>query len=289
LADNNLVKVPEGLSDEKVIFLSDILPTGWHANELACVGKGDNVAIWGAGPVGMQAANCALVRGANRVVVIDMLQYRLDFLKQKLPRVETINRKEKKVQAELRNLFPHGPDVAIEAAGFHYVQNPAHKVEVALGMETDTSEIINELIYSVRKGGRIGIVGDYIGYSNHFNLGAFMEKGLTMAGGQLYAQKYWPILLPKIESGEIDPTFVITHILPLGEAPKGYQIFDDKVDGCIKVLLKPEMDPGVVSPGGRGIKEMVRNTVSSAVTGVMNVATKSPPSTTNPSSAHSAK
>ncbi|KAG0554785.1 hypothetical protein KC19_12G118700 [Ceratodon purpureus] len=289
LADNNVIKVPEGLSDEKVIFLSDILPTGWHANELARVGEGDNVAIWGAGPIGMMAANCALVRGANRVVLIDTLQYRLDFIKEKLPKVETINRKDKKVYTELRNLFPHGPDVAIEAAGFHYVQNPVHKVEVALGMETDTSEIINELIYSVRKGGRIGIVGDYIGYSNHFNLGAFMEKGLTMAGGQLYAQKYWPILMPKIESGEIDPTFVITHTLPLSEAPKAYQIFDDKVDGCIKVLLKPEMDPGVVTPGGRGIKEIVRNTVSSAVTGVMNVVTKSPPSTTDPSSTHVAK
>lgn len=276
LADNNLLKVPEGLSDEQVIFLSDILPTGWHANELARVGEGDNVAIWGAGPVGMMAATSAFVRGANRVVMIDSIQYRLDFIKQKQPKVETINRKDKNVYQELRKLFPHGPDVAIEAAGLHYVQNTLHKVEVTLGLETDTSEIINELIYSVRKGGRIGVVGDYIGYSNHFNFGAFMEKGLTMAGGQVYIQKYWPILLPKIESGEIDPTFVITHTLPLGEAPKGYQIFDDKVDGCIKVLLKPEMDPGVVSPGGRGIKEIVRNTVSSAVTGAMGVISKSP-------------
>ncbi|KAG0623445.1 hypothetical protein M758_3G175400 [Ceratodon purpureus] len=279
LADNNCLKVPEGLSDEQVIFLSDILPTGWHANELARVGEGDNVAIWGAGPVGMQAANSAFARGANRVVLIDTLQYRLDYIKQKLPKVETINRKDKKVYEELRKLFPHGPDVAIEAAGFHYVQNPLHKVEVAVGMETDTSEIVNELIYSVRKGGRIGIVGDYVGYSNHFNLGAFMEKGLTMAGGQVYIQKYWPVLLPMIESGKIDPTIVITHTLPLAEAPRGYQIFDDKVDGCIKVLLKPQMDPGVVTPGGRSIKEVARNTVSSVITGVANLVTTSPPST----------
>uniref|UniRef100_A0A7I4C4Q5 Enoyl reductase (ER) domain-containing protein n=2 Tax=Physcomitrium patens TaxID=3218 RepID=A0A7I4C4Q5_PHYPA len=234
MADNNLLLVPDGLKDEQVIFLSDILPTGWHANELARVGEGDNVAIWGCGPVGMMAATSAFNRGANRVVVIDSQQYRLDFLKSNLPKVETINRNDKKVYSALRDLFPHGPDVAIEAAGFHYVPNPLHKVEVAVGMETYTSEIINELIYCVRKGGRIGIVGDYITYCNHFNLGAFMEKGLTMAAGQVYIHKYWPTLLSKIESGEIDPSFVITHTLPLGEAPKGYQIFDDKVEGCVK-------------------------------------------------------
>lgn len=114
--------------------------------------------------VGMMAATSAFNRGANRVVVIDSQQYRLDFLKSNLPKVETINRNDKKVYSALRDLFPHGPDVAIEAAGFHYVPNPLHKVEVAVGMETYTSEIINELIYCVRKGGRIGIVGDYITY-----------------------------------------------------------------------------------------------------------------------------
>jgi len=268
-ADMNCLKVPEELDDEHAIFLSDILPTAWHANELGRVGEGDNVAIWGAGPVGLFAAHCAFIRGAARVVLIDSVQYRLDFAKKKLHAVVTINRKDKNVYKELRSIFPEGPDVAIEAVGFHYVESLVHKLETTLNLETDTSEILNELIYTVRKAGRIGIVGVYAGYANHFNVGAMMEKGLTIAAGQTPVQKYWPTLLPLVQSGRIDSTLPITHVLPLSEAPRAFQIFNDKEDGCVKVLLKPQMDHGKLSDSGESIIENVQNTISGVVKGAL--------------------
>lgn len=271
-ADVNCLKVPPELDDEHAILLTDILPTAWHANELGGVGKGDNVAIWGCGPVGILAAHCAFYRGAARVVIIDEVKFRLDFAAKKVPGLETINYKEKNTIEELRTKFPHGPDVAIEAVGVHYVQNLLHKLEVTVGLETDSTEVINECIYAVRKGGRIGIVGAYAGYANHFNLGAFMEKGLSMAGGQTPVQKYWPTLLPLVQSGKLDPTIVITHVLGLGEAPEAYKHFNAKDDGWIKVLLKPSNDPDAITEGGPGLKERARNLVSGAVSGTINTA-----------------
>ncbi|XP_024400198.1 uncharacterized protein [Physcomitrium patens] len=273
-ADRNCLKVPAELDDEHVILLSDILPTAWHANELGRVGKGDNVAIWGCGPVGILAAQCAFQRGASRVVIIDEQPFRLDFAKKKVPGLETINFKEKKTVEELRNLFSHGPDVAIEAVGVHYVSNPLHKLEVMIGLETDSTEVINECIYAVRKGGRIGVVGAYAGYANHFNLGAFMEKGLSMAGGQTPVQKYWPTLLPLVQSGELDPTTVITHILGLGEAPEAYKHFNAKDEGWIKVLMKPQSDTDVITVEGPGLKERARNLISGAVSGTIHTVQK---------------
>jgi threonine dehydrogenase-like Zn-dependent dehydrogenase len=268
-ADMNCLKVPEEMDDEHAILLSDILPTAWHANELARVEKGDNVAIWGCGPVGILAAQCAFLRGANRVVIIDEQQHRLDFAVSKVKGLETINFLKKKVTEELRRLFPHGPDVGIEAVGVHYVANWLHKVEYTLGLETDSTEVLNEIIYAVRKGGRIGIVGAYAGYANHFNLGAFMEKGLSMAGGQTPVQKYWPTLLPLVRSGELDPTTVITHVLGLGDAPEAYKHFNAKDEGWVKVLLKPQRDPDVVTEAGAGLAERARNLVSGAVAGTV--------------------
>jgi threonine dehydrogenase-like Zn-dependent dehydrogenase len=204
------------------------------------------------------------------VVIIDEVKFRLDFATKKVPGIETINYKEKNTFEELRKKFPHGPDVAIEAVGVHYVQNPLHKLEVMVGLETDSAEVINECIYAVRKGGRIGIVGAYAGYANHFNLGAFMEKGLSMAGGQTPVQKYWPTLLPLVQSGKLDPTIVITQTLGLGEAPEAYKHFNAKDDGWIKVLLKPARDPEAVTEAGPGLKELARNVVSGAVAGTIN-------------------
>lgn len=269
-ADLNCLKVPEDMDDEHAILLSDILPTAWHANELGRVGKGDNVAIWGSGPVGILAAQCAFVRGAARVVIIDEVQSRLDFATKKVKGIETINFKEKKTVDELRKLFPHGPDVGIDAVGVHYVANLLHKLEVMVGLETDSTEVLNEIIYAVRKAGRIGIVGAYAGFANHFNLGAFMEKGMSMAAGQTPVQRYWPTLLPLVQSGELDPTTVITQILGLGDAPEAYKRFNAKEEGWVKVLLKPERDPDVTTEAGPGLKERARNLASSAVTGTIN-------------------
>jgi threonine dehydrogenase-like Zn-dependent dehydrogenase len=240
-ADTNLLKLPESDPDEKWLYLSDILPTAWHANVLAETGDGKTVAIWGAGPVGILAAQCAFVRGSKRVIIIDRAQYRLERAKEVAPGVETINFGERKTLDALHEMVPNGPDCSIEAVGFHYASSMLHKVEMALMLETDPSEILNEIIYATRKGGNIGIVGVYAGFCNHFNIGAFMEKGLRMGAGQTPVQAYWKELLQYIQEGKLKPHAVTSHIMPLKDAAKGYEIFNSKreEDRCTKVVLKP--------------------------------------------------
>ncbi|CAF0777330.1 unnamed protein product [Adineta steineri] len=238
-ADTNTLKVPAGLSDEKALFLSDILPTGWHATELGEVEAGQTVAIWGCGPVGMLAALSAQYKKASRVILIDNVQYRLDYAKKHLPGVETINFSTRSTLEQLKELLPNGPDVGIEAVGCHYAKSTSHKTQMLIGLETDPSDILNEMIMAVRKGGMISVIGIYVGTTNGFNIGAFMEKGMRMAAGQTPCQRYWPTLLPLIEKGELDPSFVITHTVPLDKAPDMYKMFNDKMDNCVKVVLKP--------------------------------------------------
>ncbi|CAF1048528.1 unnamed protein product [Didymodactylos carnosus] len=238
-ADENTLRVPDSLSDEKVLFLSDIFPTGWHATELGEVSEGQTVAIWGCGPVGMLAALSALYKKARRVILIDKEQYRLDYAKKHLPGIETINFSKRSTLEQLKELVPNGPDVGIEAVGFHYARSILHKAQMLVGLETDPSDVLNEIIMAVRKGGMISIVGVYVGTANGFNIGAFMEKGLRMAAGQTPCQKYWPTLLPLIENGTLDPSFVLTHTVPLEKASEMYKIFNEKEDNCVKVILKP--------------------------------------------------
>ncbi|KAH7277137.1 hypothetical protein KP509_39G035700 [Ceratopteris richardii] len=239
LADMNLLKVPEDMPDEKLLFLSDILPTAWHANELGEVGPGDNVAIWGAGPVGILSAHVANFRGAGNVFLIDEFDYRLEHAKSRMPFVKPINFKKEKVYDIIRKDLPYGPDVGIDAVGMHYAHSMLNRMEIAVGLETDTPEVLNEIIYTVRKGGRISIIGAYGGYVNHLNVGAFMEKSLTMRGGQTPCQSYWPKLLEMVKNGELDPTIVVTHEGSLEQSTHFYQIFNDKQDGCIKVVMHP--------------------------------------------------
>lgn len=155
---------------------------------------------------------------------------------------------ERKTLSALKEIFHDeqgrytGPDVSIEAVGFHYCHSFLHWLEMSLKIENDPSEILNELIYATRKGGRIAVVGVYSGYVNHLNIGAFMEKGLSMRAGQTPVQKYWKHLLNMVEKGKLHPEMVITHRLPLSDAPRAYKIFNDKQEGCIKVLLKPGLD-----------------------------------------------
>jgi threonine dehydrogenase-like Zn-dependent dehydrogenase len=249
-ADVGCIKVPDDVPDEKALLLSDILPTAWHATELGKVEAGNNVAIWGAGPVGCLAAHCAFSRGAARVVLIDCEEYRLKFAKEKIPQVETINFKKKKTVDVLHEMFTVsgsyiGPDVAIEAVGFHYTKSSwIDFFEQKLGLETDPAYIINEMITCVRKGGRMSIVGVYSGYCNGFKIGAFMEKGLTMAAGQCPVQKYWEQLMELIQQGKLDPSFVVTHIAPLEKGPDMYKLFNDKKDGVVKVILRPGIPGG---------------------------------------------
>ncbi|GLC33166.1 hypothetical protein PLESTB_000363500 [Pleodorina starrii] len=240
-ADHDLIHVPEDLPDNKVLFLSDIMSTAWFATELGEVGPGKTVAIWGAGPVGILAAHSSQVRGADKVILIDNQQYRLDHAATKLPGLLTINFGKEKVKEALEQVVPGGPDVCIEAVGFHYCKSTAHAAMVKTLMETDTADILNELIYCCRKGGTIACVGVYVGLTNGFNIGAFMEKGLTLKAGQTPVQKFWHKLLDMIKGGKLDPTIVITHELPVEDAPQAYKMFNDKTDGCIKVVLKTSM------------------------------------------------
>jgi len=243
--DVNCLLLPSAdeLPDEKVLFLSDILPTAWNANELAEVGRDDVVAIWGAGPVGLLAAQCAFARGARRVIMVDNQAYRLDFAKKILKGVETVNFSSEAAEKQILRLCkdePAGaPDCAIEAVGMHYANSYLHRVEMALGLETDSPEALNSAIVAVRKGGRIAAIGAYAGFANHFHIGAFMEKGLSMRSGQTPVQKWWRELLDRVRRGELDPSVIITHHLPLSEAANAYKMFNEKTDNVIKVVLHP--------------------------------------------------
>jgi len=235
-ADVNCLKVPEKLRDEQVLFLSDIACTGWHANVLGEVKEGDTVAIWGLGPVGMMAAMWAKFRGAKRVIGIDNIPDRLFTASTKLG-IETINFNETNPVHKLKEMIHNGPDVCIDAVGFRYSKGLLHSVQRAVRLETDTPEVLTECIMSCKKGGIVSIVGDYYSLSNGFPIGAAMEKGLTMRGSQVYVQKYWKELLGHIESGKVDPTFVISHHMPLEKADEAYEMFDKKE--ALKIILKP--------------------------------------------------
>jgi len=236
-ADTNTLKLPSSLDDNHLLFLSDVMPTAWHANELGKVSAGDNIAIWGCGPVGLMAIALAKLRGANTIIAIDNVPERLHIASSKLGAI-AINFDKENVENKIKELLPYGPDVCIDAAGFEYSSSYRHKIQRALKLEHDSMDIINQCIRCVRKYGRISVVGVYVAQGNMFEVGAFMEKGLSMAAGQTPVQKYWKELLGFIESGKIDPTFIISHILPLEQAPKGYQLFSEKLDNCTKVVLR---------------------------------------------------
>ena len=256
-AEQNLLKVPATHDDLDVLLLSDVLSTAWHACEMGEVGRGDVVAIWGAGPVGILAAQCAQHRGAAHVVLIDPEGYRLEFAERRLdPRTLcTVNARQEDVAKKVRACFPHGPDVCVEAVGFHYASSLLHKTEMALKLETDPADMMNEIFTTVRKGGRVSVVGVYLGYVNHFNFGCFMEKGLTMKAGQTPVQRYWKTLLEKVVKKELDPRVVITHELPLEEAAQAYKVFNDKEDGCVKVVLHTKWYEGHYPTTQEGAKE----------------------------------
>jgi threonine dehydrogenase-like Zn-dependent dehydrogenase len=197
---------------------------------------GDVVGVWGCGPIGLMAASWAKDRGASRVIAIDNVPSRLK-LAQEIG-AETINFKEvKDTLGKIRELAPKGLDVGIDAVGFRYAsKSMRHKVEKMLYAETDSVDVVDEVIKSVKKGGRVVLIGDYIGVANHFPIGALMEKSLTLRGGQLHPQKYWPILLPKLLSSKV-PVDLFTHRMSLTDTPRAYKVFDAKDDGVLKIVL----------------------------------------------------
>nr|POE79969.1 s-(hydroxymethyl)glutathione dehydrogenase [Quercus suber] len=241
--DVNLLKLPDDVPDEKGLYLSDVVATSWNCVVDTGVKEGDVVAVWGAGPIGQMAADFSFLRGARRVIVIDQ-NWRLDYVKQKYPRVETLDfsslKGTKAVVAKLKEMVDgRGPDVALECVAGEYPKGWLHAIEIATGLETDTSEILNEMIESVRNFGSVGITGVYVGYTNHFNIGSLMERGIRFIGnGQAPVHRYWEDLLKKIQSGEIDPLKMVTHRVRVEDLDKVYAKFDKKEDGMQKVFVQ---------------------------------------------------
>ena len=232
----------DSLSDEQVLFLSDIFPTGYMGAELCDIQPGDTVAVWGAGPVGQFAAASAALLGAGQVVVIDRFPYRLRMAAEHAG-AQTLNYEEVDVREALRDLTAgRGPDACIDAVGMesHHGSGPIHaydKVKQSLRMETERAHALRQAIISCRNGGTVSIMGVYGGMVDKFPLGSLMNRSLTVKTGQCHVQRYLRPLLERIRSGEIDPTFVITHRMSLSDAPHGYDIFKRKQDDCMKVVL----------------------------------------------------
>jgi threonine dehydrogenase-like Zn-dependent dehydrogenase len=243
-ADVGPIKIESDLPDEKVLFLSDIFPTGYMAAENCDIEKGDTVAVWGCGPVAQFAIQSAWMLGAGRVIAIDRVPERLAMAREK-GRAETIDFGKEDVYDKLMEMTRgRGPDrcidaVGCEAHGTGSVDAVMDKVKGAVMLTTDRAHVLRQAIMCCRKGGSISVPGAYVGAPDKIPMGAFMNKGLTMKSGQTHMQRYLAPLLRKIEAGEIDPSFVITHRIPLSEAPEAYKMFRDKKDGCIKVVIKP--------------------------------------------------
>ena len=241
-ADVGPLKVPEELTDEQVLFLSDIFPTGYMAADMCGIQPGDTGAAWGCGPVGQFAIKSAYLLGAERVVAIDRFPYRLQIAHDRAG-AEVLNYEEVDVLQALREMTGgRGPDCCIDAVGME-AHHPGpegwyDRTKQAVGMETDRPIALREAIHACRNGGTISMIGVYGGFIDKFPIGSFMNRSLTLRTGQAHVQKYMKPLLERIRKGEIDPTFVITHRLSLDDAPMGYHLFGNKLDDCLKVVLK---------------------------------------------------
>lgn len=243
-ADVGPFKVPDGIEDEKVLFLSDIYPTAYMAVENCEMERGDTVAIWGGGPVGQLAVKCAWLLGAGRVILIDNVPERLA-LAQSAGQAEVINFDDVNVYDRLMEMTNgRGPDRCIDAVGCEALaggtlDGTLDAIKTTLMLGTDRPHVIRQTIMSCRKGGTVSIPGVYMGFADKFPIGSFVAKGLTLKTGQTHVQKYLPRLFEFIEKGDIDPSFIITHTMALEDAPKGYDIFQKHDDNCIKIVLKP--------------------------------------------------
>ncbi|MCK1300607.1 MULTISPECIES: zinc-dependent alcohol dehydrogenase [unclassified Bradyrhizobium] len=243
-ADATHIKVPAGIPDEQLLFLSDIFPTGWQAAVQCDIEPTDTVAIWGCGPVGQMAIRSAILLGANQVIAIDCLPERLSMAE--AGGATTINFENESVLKRLEELTDgRGPEKCIDCVGMesHVMASlPDTLLDRAKQMmmvESDRPHVLREMIYVCRPGGILSVAGVYSGFSDMLPMGAFMNKGLTMRTGQTHVNRWTDDLLHRIEEGQIDPSFVITHTVPLSQGPDMYQVFRDKRDSCVKVVLKP--------------------------------------------------
>jgi len=254
-ADVGPIKIESDLSDEQVVFLSDIFPTGYMAAENAGIEPGDTVAVWGCGPVGQFAIQCAWMLGAGRVIAIDRVPERLEMARTH-GKAETLDFDNDSIHERLIEMTGgRGPDrcidaVGAEAHGAGSMEAVIDRAKQAVGLTMDRPGALRQAIMACRKAGTLSIPGVYIGLLDNIPFGAVVGKGLTIRTGQTHVQRYLAPLLAKIEAGEIDPSFVITHRVPLEHAPAAYEKFRTKTDGCIKVVIKPGMDGSdLVTPG----------------------------------------
>jgi threonine dehydrogenase-like Zn-dependent dehydrogenase len=245
-ADVGPIKIQDDLPDEQVLFLSDIFPTGYMGAEFAEPSPEKVIAVFGAGPVGQFAMASARLLGAERIIAIDSYQYRLDMARNRAGATDAINFSENAdIVEQLKELTGgRGPDSVIDAVGMeathgHGAVHAMERVKQATRSETDRGHALRDAILSCRPGGIVSVIGVYGGLMDKFPAGAFMNKGLTMRTGQCHVQRYLKPLYEHIREGRIDPSFVITHRLPLGEAPNGYETFKHKQDECVKIVLKP--------------------------------------------------
>jgi threonine dehydrogenase-like Zn-dependent dehydrogenase len=243
-ADVNPLKLPAGVPDEQLLFLSDILPTGYMGAEMCNIQPGDTIAVWGCGPVGQFAIKSAKVLGAERVIAIDRFPYRLRIARERAGATETLNYEEIDLYDALKDLTGgRGPDACIDAVGLEAHLPGAlgayDRLKQATGLESDRPHALREAIMACRSGGTVSIIGVYGGFIDKFPIGSLMNRSITIRTGQCHVQRYMKPLLERIQKGEIDPTFIITHRLRLDDAPRGYEMFGNKVDDCLKVVLTP--------------------------------------------------
>ena len=242
-ADVGPIKVPENLTDEQVLFLSDIFPTGYMAAENCNIQPGDVIAVWGCGPVGQLAIKSAYLLGAERVIAIDRFPYRLRIARERAGAAETINYEGCDVRETLRDLTGgRGPDACIDAVGMEGhapgVWGAYDKVKQSMMLESDRPPALRQAILACRSGGTVSVAGVYGGFVDKFPIGAIVNRALTLKSGQTHVQRYTRPLLDRIQKGEVDPSFIITHTMSLDEAPAGYEMFLNKEDECLKVVLK---------------------------------------------------
>jgi threonine dehydrogenase-like Zn-dependent dehydrogenase len=243
-ADVGPLKIPEGIADEQVLFLSDIFPTGYMAAENCDIQPGDTIAVWGCGPVGQFAIKSAYLLGAERVIAIDRVPERLRMAEIE-GRAETLDFDDEDIFDKLKEMTGgRGPDACIDAVGMEAhgtgsLDAMYDRAKAAMFLATDRPHALRQAIHSCRKGGTVSIPGVYGGFLDKIPFGAAFNKGLTIKMGQTHMQRYMRPLLERIQKGEIDASFVITHRMKLDDAPEGYKMFRDKQDNCIKIVLKP--------------------------------------------------
>jgi threonine dehydrogenase-like Zn-dependent dehydrogenase len=242
-ADSGPLKVPDALSDEQALFLGDVFPTGWQAALQCDIEPTDTVAVWGAGAVGQFALRSAVLLGARMVIAIDRVPERLDMAE--AGGAVCINFDEESVLDRLAELTRgRGPEKCIDAVGMEAhvtrsLDSMLDRAKQAAKLETDRPHVLREMIYVCRPGGVLSVPGVYAGMVGKLPMGALMNKGLTLRTGQTHVNRWTHDLLARIEQGQIDPSFVVTHTVNLDDGPRMYRTFRDKQDGCIKVVMKP--------------------------------------------------